>query len=41
MRCPWGCRPERWLSAEETRQVYARLSRITERYNQELAEAAP
>jgi Fe-S-cluster containining protein len=32
MVCPFGCRPTRYLSNDEVRRLYARLTEINERY---------
>ncbi len=29
MRCPWGCRPERWVSDKEARELLARIEKAS------------
>ena len=36
MVCPWGCKPKRYMSNEETRAAYRKLQRISQRYEEEM-----
>jgi Fe-S-cluster containining protein len=38
MICPWGCKPRKYLSNEETRALYRKLQRISQRYEEETNE---